>query len=114
MEKKCIFCQIVSKQMKTKLEYEDDEIAAFTDINPKAPVHLLIVPKKHIVSVAETTKEDTELLGKMILVAKKLAEEKGINETGYRLVFNTKKHAGQVVDHIHLHLMGGEKLGKMI
>lgn len=110
----CLFCKISSGQIPTKFEYEDEEIAAFADINPKALIHILIVPKKHIVSVAETTKEDTELLGKMILVAKKLAEDKGINETGYRLVFNTKKHAGQVVDHIHLHLMGGEKLGKMI
>ncbi|MFA6493282.1 MAG: histidine triad nucleotide-binding protein [Patescibacteria group bacterium] len=110
----CLFCKISNKEIPSKIEYEDEEIVAFDDINPKAPVHILIVPKKHIPSVAESTKEDTELLGKMIIVAKKLAEEKGINESGYRLVFNTRKNAGQIVDHIHLHLLGGQKFGGMV
>ena len=110
----CLFCKIASKQMQTKLEFEDNEIVAFADINPKAPVHLLIIPKKHITSVAELSDDDAVLIGKMIIVAKILAEEKGINETGYRLVFNTKKNAGQVVDHIHLHLLGGGSLGSMV
>ncbi|MCL5407255.1 MAG: histidine triad nucleotide-binding protein [Patescibacteria group bacterium] len=109
----CLFCRISNGEIPTKFEYEDDEIAAFADINPKAPVHILIVPKKHIPSIAEVTDEDTELLGKMIMVAKKLAEVKGIANTGYRLVFNTRKHAGQIVDHIHLHLLGGKVLGSM-
>lgn len=109
----CIFCGISNKNIPTDLIYEDNEIAAFNDIHPKAPIHILIVPKKHIASVAELKDDDGVLVGKMILVAKKLAEEKGIAENGYRLVFNTKKHAGQVVDHIHLHLLGGKVLGPM-
>ena len=107
----CIFCGIASKQSPGELEYEDDEIVAFRDINPKAPVHILIVPKKHISSVTELTEDDAPLIGKMVLVAKKLAVEKGISEDGYRLVMNAGKHSGQVVDHIHLHLLGGKILG---
>lgn len=110
----CLFCKISDKKISAKIEYEDEEIVAFDDINPKAPVHILIVPKKHIPSVAEITEGDTGLLGKMIFVAKKLAEEKGIAESGYRLVFNTKKNAGQIVDHIHLHLLGGQKFSGMV
>lgn len=108
---KCIFCAIGSKQSPAELEYEDAEIVAFRDINPKAPTHILIVPKKHITSVTELTDQDAPLVGKMILVAKRLAEEKGISEDGYRLVMNAGKHSGQVVDHIHLHLLGGKILG---
>lgn len=114
MNNNCLFCKISNSEIPTKFEYEDTEIAAFADISPKAPVHILIVPKKHITSVAEATEKDAELLGKMILVAKKLAEVKRIADTGYRLVFNTRKHAGQIVDHIHLHLLGGQKLGGMV
>lgn len=107
----CIFCKIAQKQSPAELEYEDDEIVTFPDINPKAPVHLLIVPKKHISSITELTEADAPLVGKMILVAKQLAVEKGISEDGYRLVMNAGKHSGQVVDHIHLHLLGGKILG---
>lgn len=111
---KCLFCQIANGEIPTKLEYEDSEIAAFNDINSKAPIHILIVPKKHIESVATLSEQDIPLVGKMILVAKKLAEEKGISKTGYRLVFNTRKNAGQIVEHIHLHLLGGKPLGPMV
>lgn len=107
----CIFCKIARKQSPAELEHEDEEIVAFGDINPKAPTHILIVPKKHISSVTELTAEDAPLIGKMILVAKQLAVEKGISEDGYRLVFNAGKHSGQIVDHIHLHLLGGKALG---
>ncbi len=110
----CLFCKISSGEIPTKFEYKDNEIVAFSDINPKAPVHILIVSKKHITSVAEVTEEDTELLGKIIMVAKKIAKDKGIAETGYRLVFNTRKNAGQIVNHIHLHLLGGKALGPMV
>ena len=110
----CIFCSIANKQSPGELEYEDDEIVAFPDINPKAPVHLLIVPKKHISSITELTPEDAPLVSKMILIAKRLAEEKGISEDGYRLVMNAGKHSGQVVDHIHLHLLGGKILGDIV
>lgn len=110
----CLFCKIANHKLDSQIEYEDSEIIAFTDINPKAPVHILIVSKKHISSVAEASDQDALLLGKMILVAKKIAEDKEIAESGYRLVFNTKKNAGQIIDHIHLHLLGGQKLQSMV
>lgn len=117
MNNDCLFCKIASNPPAggpTKFEYEDEDIVAFNDINPKAPVHILIIPKKHITSVAELEKINECLIGKMIYVAKQLAEEKGIADTGYRLVFNTRKHAGQIVEHIHLHLIGGQELGSMV
>ncbi len=108
--KDCIFCKIAQKEIPTELLYESDDIIAFNDIAPKSPVHILIVPKKHIDSMNNLEEENKELLGKLVLVAKDIAKEKGISETGYRLIFNTGRNAGQTVDHIHLHLMGGEKL----
>jgi len=110
----CIFCGIVKKESPATLEYEDSEIVAFWDINPKAKVHILIVPKRHIRSITDLKDEDAGLVGKMVLVAKKLAEKKGIADDGYRLVFNAGKHSGQVVDHIHLHLLGGGPMGSMV
>lgn len=109
----CIFCAIAKKESPGDLEYEDQEIVAFGDINPKAKVHILIVPKKHISSITQLQDTDAALVGKMVLVAKKIAESKGIADDGYRLVFNAGRHSGQVVDHIHLHLMGGGPLGTM-
>jgi|SRR3989339_949250 len=106
----CIFCKIAQKEIPTELLYEDEDVIAFNDIAPKSPVHILIVPKKHIDSVNNLEEENKELLGKLVLVAKDIAKEKGISGTGYRLIFNTGRDAGQTVDHIHLHLMGGEKL----
>ena len=106
----CIFCKIAQKEIPTELLYEDEDVIAFNDIAPKSPVHILIVPKKHIDSVNNLEEENKELLGKLVLVAKDIAKEKGISETGYRLIFNPGRDAGQTVDHIHLHLMGGEKL----
>ncbi len=106
----CIFCDIVNKKSPAKLVYEDDEIVAFPDIHPFAPVHILIIPKKHLSCVNDLTEEDQAIVGKMILVAKKLAQENKIDQSGYRLVINCGKDAGQVVDHLHLHLRGGEKL----
>jgi len=106
----CIFCKIANKEIEKKLLYESDDIVAFEDIAPKAPIHILIVPKKHIDSINNLEEENKTLLGKLVLVAKDIAKEKGISETGYRLIFNTGPDAGQTVDHIHLHLMGGEKL----
>jgi histidine triad (HIT) family protein len=110
---KDIFCAISQHESPANLEYEDDDVVAFWDITPKAPVHILIVPKKHISSVTELAEEDAPLIGKMVLVAKKLAAEKGIADDGYRLCINAGKHSGQTVDHVHLHLMGGEPLGEM-
>lgn len=107
----CIFCSISNKESEADIVYEDDEIVAFRDINPKAPVHLLIIPKKHLASINEITEENKELLGQIILRAKLLAQEQGISASGYKLVFNCGKDAGQIVDHIHLHLLGGGPLG---
>jgi len=107
MNNKCVFCQIAKKAMPAKIEYEDEEVIAFWDINPSAPVHLLIIPKEHISSLNEIKPENQQLLGKMILVAKRLAEQKKIEQDGYRLVVNTGPWAGQIIHHLHLHLLGG-------
>jgi len=111
---KCLFCQIVNHEIPSKIVYENGEILALPDIKPKAPVHLLIIPKKHITSVSDLEEKDIILVGQMIFRAKILAEERGIAENGYRLVFNCRAHAGQVIDHLHLHLLGGKQLGEMV
>lgn len=108
---KCIFCEIVNKNAPADLIFEDDEIIAFKDINQKAPVDLLIVPKKHIKSINELKEEDGALIGKMILTAKKLAKEMNIAESGYKLIFNVGKDGGMGIEHLHLHLLGGKPLG---
>ncbi len=107
----CIFCKMANKEIEPKVVYEDAEILAFYDIAPKMPVHVLIIPKKHIASLAEAQEEDLALLGKMQLVAKKIAEELGISESGYRLVSNCRADSGQEVPHLHYHLIGGKKMG---
>lgn len=105
----CIFCKIIEKQLPSKIVMENSDIIAFESIEPKAPVHVLIVPKRHIPSVNYLNDDDSSLVGKMIIAAKKIAESKNIDETGYRLALNTGPDAGQSVFHIHLHLMGGKK-----
>ncbi len=105
----CIFCKIASGEIKSEILYKDDQIAAFKDINPQAPVHILIIPIKHIQKISDLRESETDLIGKMILSANKLAKEQGIADEGYRLVFNCGKSAGQEVFHIHLHLLGGRK-----
>lgn len=111
---KCLFCSIANGSRPTELRYSDDRIAAFDDIVPKARVHVLIVPKKHIDSTATLAEGDEEIVGHMIKTAQSLAEKLGIANDGYRLVFNTRSHGGQVIDHIHLHLLGGQRLGSMV
>lgn len=106
----CIFCKIINRELPSNIIYEDDKTIAFKDIYPKFPIHLLIVPKKHILSVNHLETEDKELVGELFLVAQKIAKDKGLDKTGYRLSFNVGRDAGQTVDHLHLHLMGGEKL----
>ena len=96
--------------MSSEIVYEDDEVIAFKDIKPVAPVHLLIITKKHIPSVDHLETGDKELIGGLFLVAQKIAREQGVAETGYRLVFNIGLDAGQTVDHLHLHLIGGHRL----
>jgi len=110
----CLFCKIVAREIPSTAIFEDEELYVFPDIHPKAPVHLLIIPKEHILrSVAEMDKSQVGLLGRMIHRAKLLAEEQKIDADGYRLVFNVRHHAGQEVDHIHLHLLGGQPLGPL-
>ncbi|MFA6993343.1 MAG: histidine triad nucleotide-binding protein [Patescibacteria group bacterium] len=106
----CVFCQIINKEIPSKLLFEDDEMVAFPDIKPSTAVHLLIVPKKHLASLAEVDDLDQELLGRLLYRAKELAAEQGIAEGGYKIVINTGKDGGQIVPHLHLHLLGGEPL----
>ncbi len=110
----CIFCKIVKKKVPAQIEYEDGEIIAFDDIAPKAPVHILIIPKIHLGTINDLKNKDIELIGKMILVTQKLAKAKGIDKTGFRLIFNSGKDSGQIVDHLHLHLLGGQSLKNMV
>ena len=107
MEKDCIFCQIVKGERPAEILYENDSLMAFRDKYPHAPVHLLLVPKKHIRSVNDLTDEDSPLVSAMILKARDLARESGIAASGYRLSFNVERGAGQVIFHLHLHLTGG-------
>lgn len=106
----CIFCKIVEKKIDAKIVFEDTEIIAFKDIHPIAPVHVLVIPKKHIASINDVVEEDAKLLGDMIARARDIARELGIAEDGYKLLLRIGKHGGQEVDHIHLHLIGGAPL----
>ena len=114
IDKGSVFTKIINRELPATIEYEDEEIIAFVPNRLQAPVHLLIVPKKEIYTINDAEQEDTEVLGKMLLVAKKLAKEKGIAETGYRIAINTNENSGQSVFHIHMHLLGGKKLGPMV
>jgi histidine triad (HIT) family protein len=107
----CLFCRIIAGEIPSKKVHEDDLAIAFHDISPQAPTHLLIVPKKHIASLNETSQDDQALLGHLTLVASKLAGQLGLAANGYRTVINTGIGAGQSVWHIHLHLLGGRELG---
>lgn len=107
----CLFCDIVNKKVPANIVYEDERVIAFRDINPQAPVHLLIVPKKHIPTIVDLTSEDKALIGEIYLVAQKLAFQESIAQCGFRIVANCNADAGQVVFHIHFHLLGGRKLG---
>ena len=107
----CIFCGIVNRSLPTELIYEGETIVAFRDITPQAPAHVLIVPREHVESVAALEAGHTALLGEMFLAANTIAEQEGVGASGYRLVFNCGRAAGQSVDHLHLHLLGGRKLG---
>jgi len=106
----CIFCRIAAGEAPAAIVYHDDEITAFWDRLPAAPVHILVIPNKHIDSLNQANAEDTHILGKMILKAKEIAKNEGVDEKGYRLVFNTGDEGGQTVYHVHLHLIGGKKL----
>ena len=107
----CLFCQIAEKKIPAKVAYEDEHVLAFHDIAPQAPVHVLVIPKKHITSLLDLTPEDDALVGTLVRRARDLARELGLNDRGFRLVFNTGKDAGYSVFHVHLHLVGGRPLG---
>ena len=110
----CIFCKIIERKIPSTIVYEDDKVLAFKDISPVAPVHVVIVPKQHIANVNALTSENASVLGDIHLAAKKIAEEAGIADKGYRLINNCGADAGQTVFHLHYHLIGGLKLGAKI
>ena len=109
-----LFTKIINKEIPANIVYEDDDVIAFKDIAPVAPVHVLVVPKKEIPTINDITDEDALLIGKVYKVIGKLAKELGIDKDGYRVVSNCNEHGGQTVFHIHFHLIGGEKLGTMV
>ena len=110
----CVFCKIVNKELPAKVVYEDDLVMAFYDINPQAPVHILIVPKEHIPTVNDLEERHKELIGHIFLVAKKIAQDMGFAENGYRILINCNRDGGQEIYHIHYHLFAGKPLGPMI
>ena len=112
--KDCIFCQIAAHQIPTQIVTETASVIAFHDISKDAKTHILIIPKKHLASLNDATDKNKDLLGEIILTAAKIAQQAGIDQSGYRLVTNTNKHAGQVISHLHFHLLGGEPLGPLI
>jgi len=106
----CIFCRIIAGQSAAQILYQDEAVSAFRDIHPVAPTHILIVPKKHIPSVNDIEEGDESLLGHLFSVARQLAKQEGVEQTGYRLIVNTGLHAGQGVYHLHMHLIGGQRV----
>jgi len=106
----CVFCKIVGKDIPSELIYEDEQIMAFNDINPKAPVHILIIPKEHFASLNDIPEEKKDVLSHILLKARQIARNLGIDEKGYRIVLNTARDSGQEVFHIHFHLLGGRRM----
>lgn len=110
----CIFCSIIEKKLPASFIHEDERVVVFADIHPKARIHLLIVPKTHIASVAEAQDEHTELLGTLLVCARDVARAQGIAERGYKIVINTGADGGQIIPHLHLHLLGGEPVRGLV
>jgi histidine triad (HIT) family protein len=108
----CVFCNIVNRTIDSQILFENERLIVIKDILPKAPVHLLVIPKKHILSVTHLESADSGLAGEMIVLAKEMGVKYGINETGYKVVFNVGRDGGQVIPHLHLHLLGGKKIGE--
>jgi histidine triad (HIT) family protein len=106
----CIFCKIVRGEMPATIVYKDEQVTAFRDIHPVSPTHILVIPNKHIESTNDTTEQDEQLLGHMLTVVKPIADQEGITERGYRLIVNTGPDANQVVFHLHLHILGGQRM----
>lgn len=112
--KDCVFCQIVKKEIPIDFVYQDEKVVAFKDIHPIAPVHILIIPKEHIPTIDDLKNNQESLVGRLIIVAKKIAQDLKISQDGYKLLFRVKKYGGQEVDHLHLHLIGGAPLEEII
>lgn len=106
----CLFCKIARGEIESEIVFEDELVTAFNDINPQAPVHILIIPKEHIEGVTAIDEKHKQMIGHVFLIANRLASEKSISRSGFRLVVNSGRNAGQVVEHLHFHLLGGEKL----
>lgn len=106
----CLFCKIINKEIPSDIVYEDEDVLAFNDIDPKAPVHVLVIPKKHIASLNELTEADSALLMKIMQVIQKIAQDKNIAQSGYRVVNNCGEQGGQTVGHLHFHLLGGREM----
>ena len=106
----CVFCKIVAGEISSEILYQDEEVIAFRDIEPVAPTHLLIIPRRHIPSLTNLSDTDAPLIGHMVIIANQLARDEGIAESGYRLVINCGEHGGQIVTHLHMHLLGGKRL----
>ena len=107
----CLFCKIIKREIPASIVYEDDRVLAFNDINPQAPTHVLVIPKRHISTLNDLTPDDDAIVGEVVRRAAAIADERGISAGGFRTVFNTNREAGQTVFHIHLHLLGGRSLG---
>jgi len=110
----CIFCKIVNKEIPANIVYEDEEVIAFKDIHPVAPVHILIIPKKHIEKLTDIKKEDEASIGRIYAVINDIAKNQGIDKRGFRVIINCGEEGGQVVNHLHFHLLGGKHLGAKI
>lgn len=110
MSENCLFCRIVKGELPSRRVHEDDQVVAFHDVDPKAPTHILVVPRRHVASVSAFEEADAGLAGRLIMVAARIAESAGIAQGGYRLVLNTGQDAGQSVDHVHLHVLGGRSM----
>ena len=110
----CLFCKIISGEIPGDFIYEDDEIVAFRDLNPAAPFHALIVPRRHIATINDASEENAALLGRMFVAAADIAREQGFDQSGYRLITNCNKDGGQVVFHIHMHILAGKRMGRLI
>ncbi|MFC1865958.1 histidine triad nucleotide-binding protein [Chloroflexota bacterium] len=110
----CIFCKIVDGSIPGDIVYQDDDVIAFRDINPQSPLHLLVIPCQHFTSLNDISLQQESLMGHMVCVANQLARDEGISEMGYRLVINCGKQGGQLVPHLHLHLMGGKQLSEQL
>ena len=110
----CIFCKIAAGEIPSSKVYEDERVYAFKDINPQAPVHILVTPKEHMATVLECAEREDDLLGHLMKVASRIAKEQGLAENGFRLVTNCGKHGAQSVNHLHIHILGGRQLGEQM